>query len=226
MIKQGTSEWHLQRHGKFTSSRLGDLLVTGKGYDFGKTAMCYIREIAAERDINTAFLSLENDENTGQCPFDLYLARMKRSSKAMQWGTESEELARKMFFNATGHNIEEVGFIEYNEYFGDSADGIICFNNGQKWGVVEIKAPDPATHILYRQIKNNEDLKEINNNYFAQIQGHMLAHNVKYGYFISLDIMSKKPLHYVRIERDDTFITYILKRLQKANEIVNQLIIN
>lgn len=53
MIEQGSKDWLVARLGNFTGSRIGDLMTSGKkkGELFGKTALSYIYEVAAERNL-------------------------------------------------------------------------------------------------------------------------------------------------------------------------------
>jgi hypothetical protein len=48
---QRTEEWFAQRLGKFTASRFGDLMTSGrsKADIFGQTAISYMMEVAAEK---------------------------------------------------------------------------------------------------------------------------------------------------------------------------------
>lgn len=226
IIEQGTPEWFKQRLGIFTSSELWKLFVSGKGKDqmFGATAMTYIRQIAAERDIAPEFLDTTIDEITGCSPFDLYLSRTRKSSKQMEFGSDMEQYAKEAFVEQYGGKIEPAEFILVNDYFGGSSDGIWYSDDGEFSCPIEIKNPDPATHLLYRQINNSEDLISLEKAYYLQCQGHMLEHNTGYCIFISFDIMAKHKLHVLRIVRDDDMIKEALIRLGKANEIVNSLI--
>ena len=52
MIDQISSDWWKSRIGFFTGSRIGDLMTSGKkGELFGKTALSYIYEVCAERNL-------------------------------------------------------------------------------------------------------------------------------------------------------------------------------
>lgn len=220
MIRQGTIEWLRQRIGYFTSSEVGKLLVGSKtkGKDFGSTAEAYIMQIAAERDIDPRFLDLESGR------FELYLQRIEQKSKAMQWGNEMEPLARSAYEKATGYKVYEAEFVQCNNYYGDSSDGV-CRDaeSGEIIGVLEIKCPNPATHKAYRQITDAEGLKATNLNYYAQCQMHTVAHGVKWCDFASYDPMSAHPLHIVRVERNEEFIAELTSRIELANQYIESL---
>ena len=76
MINQGSPEWHRQRIGLFTSSKIADLMVKGKSSEFGDTAMSYIYRVAAERTLSDEFLS--------GAGFEMYIDRMDMTSKPAQ----------------------------------------------------------------------------------------------------------------------------------------------
>ncbi|MDR1556223.1 MAG: YqaJ viral recombinase family protein [Tannerellaceae bacterium] len=215
-MKQNTPEWHLARLGKFTSSRLGDLLTAGrgKGEMFGQTAMTYINQVAAERKISRAFLSGEG--------LDLLIERMDISSKSMRWGTDMEPFARDCYEETTGLKVSEAGFIEYNNYFGDSPDGIV-YDSVHGKGTLEIKCPSMATHLLYCGIKTGEDLLRIEKGYYAQCQGHIIANNAVWCDFVSYDPMQEETIHIVRIYPDEEMIQTILTRLEAAERIIRDI---
>ena len=218
MIEQGSLEWQRQRIGYFTSSEIGKLLVKSKTKDkeFGATAESYIMEIAAERDLNEKFLNLESGA------FGLYLERLDTKSKAMRWGNEMEPTARRMYAKQTGYVVEETEFIQCNNFYGDSSDGI-CKENGSVVGVLEIKCPNPATHKAYRQITTPEGLKQVNLGYYCQCQMHTVAHGVDWCDFVSFDPMCKEPIHIVRIPRNEEFIAELTARIELANQYIESL---
>jgi putative phage-type endonuclease len=67
------------------------------------------------------------------------------TNAAMQWGTETEPLAR-VAYQAEHDWVEEVGFIKHPtiEWFGASPDGF----TGD--GLIEIKCPNTTTHLDWR----------------------------------------------------------------------------
>lgn len=120
MIVQGTPEWHQQRIGKVTASKIADVMMkpTTAGYQN------YKAQLVCER-------------LTGQ-PTETY------SNAAMQHGNDTEPQARAFYEIETGFSVSEVGFIDHPsiENTGASPDGLIGAD-----GLVEIKCPQPATHI-------------------------------------------------------------------------------
>lgn len=218
MIEQGSLEWYKQRLGYFTSSEVGKLLVKARSKDagFGDTAKKYILSVAAEREIDERFLDIESGA------FEMYLKRVETTSKYMRWGKDIEDMARSAYAEAKGYEVEEVGFLECNNYYGDSADGI-CKKDGITIGCLEIKCPSPEIHKYYRQIQNAADLQEINQIYYAQCQMHCVAWGVEWCDFVSYDPMCKIPIHIVNIPRNDDFIKEITERIELANQFIEAL---
>ena len=89
-IEQGTDEWFAIRCGKVTASRVADVIATTKtGY-------------SASRANYEAQLICEI--LTGK-PAESF------SNAAMQWGTETEPLARAQYELKTGEMVNQVGFV-------------------------------------------------------------------------------------------------------------------
>jgi hypothetical protein len=215
-MKQGSPEWHLARLGKFTSSRLSDLLTSGKKKDetFGQTAMSYIYEVAAERNISWLYRSGER--------LELLIDRMDIATKSMRWGIDMEPIAREYYMNETGYQVEETGFIEYNEYFGDSPDGIIA-DSEEGRGTLEIKCPSMATHLVYCGFKSGEDLLRAKKEYYVQCQGHIIANKARWCDFVSFDPMQIKKINIVRIYPDYEVVQTIIDRLDQAERIIKTI---
>jgi putative phage-type endonuclease len=120
MIEQGTDEWLQQRLGKVTASKIADVMMkpTTAGYSN------YLAQLVCER-------------LTG-IPTETF------TSAAMQHGTDTEPRARAFYEMDTGFSVEQVGFIDHPTISrtGASPDGTIGVD-----GLVEIKCPQPATHI-------------------------------------------------------------------------------
>jgi putative phage-type endonuclease len=123
MIVQGTPEWYAARLGKVTASRMADLMAKTKtGY--GASRANYMAELLCER------LTGEKAE--------------RFTNAAMQWGTETEPQARDAYAFQTDADVVEVGFVPHPTIagLGASPDGLVGTD-----GLVEIKCPNPATHI-------------------------------------------------------------------------------
>lgn len=116
-------------------------------------------------------------------------------SKAMQWGLEYEDEARRYYEGLNG-SVKEVGFCQSDimEYCGFSPDGLLP--NG---GALEIKCPDSHTHVDY--IRNQTFLKT----YKHQIlMPFVTCDSIEFLDFVSYDPRSKrKPYYEYRILRQD-----------------------
>lgn len=122
MIEQGTAEWHLQRLGKVTASRVSDVLSKGKS-----------GESASRKNYRTELLV---QRLTGQ-PGESF------TNAAMEWGTATEPLARIAYEAEMGVFVDQVAFIDHPSIaqFGCSPDGLVAE------GLIEIKCGNTATHI-------------------------------------------------------------------------------
>ena len=118
---QRTSQWFQERLGHVTASRVSDAIA---GKDTA-TRRNYLVQLVAER-------------LTGQ-------QQESYTNAAMQWGTETEPLAR-VAYQSEHDWVEEVGFIKHPtiEWFGASPDGL----TGD--GLIEIKCPNTTTHLDWR----------------------------------------------------------------------------
>jgi putative phage-type endonuclease len=122
---QRTEEWFAARRGKVTASRVIDILPGKSGYTAARKN--YMAELLCERLTGVSAESYQN--------------------AAMQWGTDTEPMARSVYEAVTGRMVKEVGFIPhpYIADFGASPDGVVgdCAMDI----CIEIKCPNTATHL-------------------------------------------------------------------------------
>ena len=189
-IEQGTDEWFAIRCGKVTASRVADVIATTKsGY-------------SASRANYEAQLICEI--LTGK-PAESY------SNAAMQWGTETEPLARAQYELKTGNMVNQIGFVTHPmiEQAGASPDGLI----GED-GCIEIKCPNTSTHLdtLLSQ--------KVPSKYITQMTWQMVCAGRKWCDFVSYDprLPENLQLFIERIELDEDYA----KKLQ--NEVVMFLV--
>ena len=159
-MPQRSEEWYAVRSKKFTASDFEALMPSSRQsiFDFNKTQMAIIYRVAAER-------------MTGLSVSDGYV------SKAMQHGIETEDEARVSFMLETGLDVQEVGFVEYNEWVGCSPDGLVGDDAG-----LEIKCPNSDTHLRY--VMNPLDMIA---DYRYQCVGGMLCTGRKAWHLYSYD---------------------------------------
>ncbi len=196
---QRTDDWLKARLGKVTASRIADLMAKTKtGYSTSRQN--YLSQLVAER-------------LTGK-PADSY------SNAAMQWGTETEPLARAAYENSLGIFVMETGFHLHPEIdeAGASPDGLI--ENDE---LIEIKCPNTGTHIetLLR--------RDIPNKYVLQMQWQIACTGRTWCDFVSYDprMPMEHQLCIIRHHRDDELISKIelevYQFLQEIHEIIHAL---
>jgi putative phage-type endonuclease len=196
---QRTEEWFLARLGKVTASRIADVMAKTKtGYSTSRAN--YMAQIVAER------LTGKQQESY--------------SNAAMQWGTDTEPLARAAWENEMGLMVIETGFHDHPNIpmSGASPDGLV----GDK-GLIEIKCPNTATHIDYLISK------ELPRKYWLQMQWQMACTDRDHCYFVMYDprMPERHQLRSAWVGRDDKEIKEIeeevTKFLDEVQETINKL---
>ncbi len=166
-MPQGSEEWRAIRKGKMTASHAQEIANNGKGLD------TYIIKLMAEYFSSGEYEGFKNSH--------------------MERGTELEPVARSMYELETGEVVEEVGFIEYNEYAGCSPDGLIGEN-----AIAEIKCHDDVSH--FKMIVGGA--KEIDTKYLWQIQMNLMITGRKHGVYIAYNPNFEQSLLVFRIPAD------------------------
>lgn len=199
MIEQGTPEWFAARLGNVTASRVADVIAkTKSGYSASREN--YMAQLICERMTNTVAESYSN--------------------AAMQWGTETEPLARAAYESYADVLVDEVGYIAnpWIKRAGASPDGLIG-----KWGLIEIKCPNTATHI--------ETLlsETVPTKYITQMQWQMACTGRVWCDFVSFDprLPDGLQLFVKRVERDAEYIAMleqeVIKFLTELDEKIFKL---
>jgi len=199
MIEQGTVEWHLQRLGKVTASRVSDVLSKGKS-----------GESASRKNYRTELLV---QRLTGQ-PGESF------TNAAMEWGTATEPLARIAYEAEIGVFVDQVAFIDHPSIvqFGCSPDGLVAED-----GLIEIKCGNTATHIDW-MLDGKPPTKHI-----PQMQCQMAVTGRQWCDFVSFDprLPDDLQLFVVRLERDQEYIeameTEVKKFLSEVDEMFTKL---
>ena len=136
-FKQLSPEWFKVRECKITASHASSIASQGKGLD------SYICQMMAEHYLETEKKEFENEHTIR--------------------GNELEDVARKIYELMFDVKVDEVGFIEYNDFVGCSPDGLIGLDEG-----VEIKAPCDKN---YSKIQITE---KVNSSWIWQCQMNLL----------------------------------------------------
>lgn len=120
-ILQRSEDWHSERCGKVTASRVKDLNAKpSKG-----------------KALNALGLTILAERLTG-------VQKETQTNFAMQWGIDNEPHAIAAYENETGFFVNGTGLIDHPfvEMFGASPDGLVG-----KDGQIEVKCPDTTTHL-------------------------------------------------------------------------------
>jgi putative phage-type endonuclease len=189
-IEQGTDEWFAIRCGKVTASRIADIIATTKsGYSASRAN--YEAQLICEILTGKPAESFTN--------------------AAMQWGTETEPLARAQYELKTGNMVNQIGFVVHPkiEQAGASPDGLVDND-----GLIEIKCPNTSTHLdtLLSQ--------KVPSKYITQMTWQMVCTGRKWCDFVSYDprLPENLQLYIERIELDEDYA----KKLQ--NEVIMFLV--
>lgn len=196
-VPQGSDEWKRQRAGRFTASRIADLLArTKSGYSASRKN--YLAELLIER------MTSEPTEH-------FVSAEMRR-------GTELEPDARSMYEFQADVTVEQVGFVLHPafDFAGASPDGLVGDHGG-----VEIKCPNTATHI------ETLTTGKIKHNYWCQMQWCMECTQRDWWDFVSYDPRLVDPrlsLYVQRVNRDDQWLDNARAEVQKAEDELSEMV--
>lgn len=212
---QRSEEWFEQRRGKFTGSRIKDLMACDRSASkmewgrpekilaIGEKAKKYIYEKAMER-------------KTGK------IIKI-RSTAAMRYGTENEEIIKNVFLNQNKeYDFFECGFMAINEYLGASPDGeLINTDNGLIYGM-EIKAASSWSGFFDRTELPLEE-KHID---FWQVQTEMMAFEHSELIYVVAEPSENisdpviEKIIFQKVKESKIHQNAILQRAKLANEII------
>lgn len=189
-IEQGTKEWLDLRLGLITCSEIKTICADGAG------AQTYINGLAYERITGEPSAVFAGNEWTNR-------------------GHELEIVARDLYQQKTGHEVEEVSFIK-NLGFGYSPDGLIGLD-----GAMEIKAKQPQVQISI--LRSGEIPKE----HLDQLDGGLLCSDRNWIDFIAycpnLPIFIKRVYAEERKAQLEKLNTLIEKYNAQIDDVVNQI---
>jgi len=187
-IEQGTTEWFDIRKMKMTGSHAQAIGSNGAGL---KT---YIMELMAE--------------SIAKVPEDRYI------NVDMEAGNNLEADARALYELETGFTVEQVGFIELDEYIGASPDGLVGDD-----GLIEIKCKNNKKH--FEMILNGE--KGIESKYIWQMQMQMWVCDKKWVDFVSFNANFEKSLVVHRIMRDEAMIEKLKIGAEAGKKMIKEI---
>ncbi len=174
IVEQQRAEWFERRRGKFTCSRFGDIIGTGrgKGSEFTQRGWNYIYQLAAER--------------LGSMKFEF-------QSAPTRWGNEHEAAAIDAWREQVASGPIEVvsgteAFCEYAPHIGGTPDALIGGTGFDVTGCLEVKCPyGPEVHMQYVHEDKIPDI------YVWQVIGHLLVSGAPWCAFISFDPRMEGP---------------------------------
>lgn len=190
-MKQRSPEWYAVRRGKITGTHFATV-ANGRPDTIEKLCL----RIATERIIGVPCDS----------PY---------CNAAMQNGIETEALARMAYESTTFNRVEEVGFVQSDEWVGVSPDGLVGKDGG-----LEIKCPRPQTHLSYLMSK------EAWLHYKWQVQGSLWVTGRDWWDFVSFcpRFPPEQQLVIDRVDRDNEIINTIDEAVRHVIERVMELL--
>lgn len=199
-MPQRSEEWFAVRRGHITSTSFATMAA-------GKTAtretICY--RAAAEI-------------LTGQTLGSDY------TNPAIEHGIETEEIARAAYELEYLTHVDLIGFVEVDDYIGVSPDGFVWDN-----GIVEIKCPEPHTHLRYLTSKGLAWKA-----YRWQCQGMMWATGRDWLRFVSycadfptdkqlrIELIKPDPESFEKLEAGAAYCRERIKQIVEAANVTTQ----
>lgn len=176
-IEQGTDEWLQLRLGKATASRFKDIIATNRDGQPSTARAKYRAELLHERLFGR--------------PVERY------RSAAMEWGNDTETLARVTYSAVTGNVVAPGPFVQHDQLpAGASPDGLV----GDE-GTIEIKCYELHNHIAVLRTGQMPAL------HMAQVQGQLWLSERQWCDFISFapELPDNAQIFVQRIERDEKY---------------------
>ena len=214
-IEQNTDEWNEMRLGKITASAASCLLV-GKEDELSVGALTYALEKAAERITNESTKPFFTTVDTER-------------------GHEYEILARKKYEQDYYCSIEQVGFIQLNDYVGCSPDGILikekkgtefkCFRSDNHLHYIDLLDKYSKGEIpIYSSKRGEKGL--LDKAKWAQLQFSMMVSGYdswSIGFYNPCNF-DKKELVKIDIPRDEETINLLEKQVDMLINEIKRLV--
>lgn len=177
-VIQGSDAWHALRLGRVTASRVADVIAKTKSGP-AASRKNYLAELVLER--------LTGERAEGY------------TNAAMQWGIDTEPLARTAYEFHRDIDVAEIGFVPHPWIAdtGASPDGLVGVD-----GLVEIKCPISATHM------ETLDSGAVPAKYVTQMMWQMACTGRQWCDFVSFDPRFPAHMQFFceRVKRDDDLI--------------------
>jgi len=197
-VVQRSDVWFRLRAGLFTASHSHEMLARGRDQRDSVMRARLLRQIVVE--ILTG-VPQERRISTGP----------------MRRGIANEPAAIAAYAARTGHDVRTVGLVVHDELrAGCSLDGYV----GDFEGVVEVKAPNTATHLRYLMTRR------VPTAYRSQITHQLWITGAQWCDFVSFDdrLSSRMQLLVVRVRRQDVDVAaYDRAARQFLGEVQHQV---
>lgn len=206
-IEQGSDEWDAIRVGRFTSSKLYNLMECGKRPMTAEELKARPKSGKGSKTTLVPDPSKMGDKGLtyiNQKVAEVLTGRATPSAYAypLVYGKETEPEAVIYFENKFGVTCDEVGFQVWTDHAGGSPDRLI----GEKEGL-EVKCPfDSEKQIQYLMLTDRHDLKRMFPEYYWQCVSLMLFTGRELWHFCTFDprmIADKHKLTHIEIFAKD-----------------------
>jgi len=184
-MEQGSDEWFEIRKLKMTASNAQAIATAGVGLE------TYITNLVSE------YLSSAEKE--------------KFSNEHTERGHELEETARALYELEKDFNVEQVGFIEYDEYIGCSPDGLVG-----EYGGLEIKCPSDS--VYFKQIISDS----IPMNYVWQVQMNLFITGRKWWDLMFYNPNFERNMIIYRILPSEESFEKLKKGFEKGEKLIKE----
>ena len=184
-MPQKSEEWFAIKVGKMTASHANTIRANGAGL---KT---YIIDILADMFSSAEKASYTNED--------------------MERGNNLEDEAREFYEALTSVMVEQVGFVEINEFSGVSPDGLV-----NEDGLIEIKCPNDKTFV--KLLLDKKVKKEYND----QMQIQMYATNRQWCDYFCYNPNFEQCYFLHRVLRDEKAIEEIKLGIEEGSKQIKQ----
>lgn len=195
-LQQKSEEWLKVRAGKLTASEFSDI---GKADKSTQTEIKYAYKLAGQKYTGSVV------------PTFAY--------HAMQHGNEHEPAARNLYEVETGIEVQQVGFVEFNEWFGWSPDGLV-YEGDKLVGAIEIKCPESLEAHVAVIIE-----QKVPDQYIDQLLSAMYGAKLEWIDFVSYHpsfLGLKNEIVIIRLRRED-YVHELAQIEKRANRFISLL---
>jgi len=135
------------------------------------------------------------------------------TTAAMEWGKMQEPHARALYSEITGNEVQEVGFVEQDDYVGCSPDGMV----GSE-GLIEIKCKQDCNHLY--AVCN----EWIDPEHELQMQFQMLVTERHWCDYVLYNPLFKNPIFIKRVFKDLDVQERLAEGLHHGRELIKKII--